>query len=270
MMAIRILGYHLRQIKLKVQGLCYSGNNYYCPFCNRFFSKFLDGGQQHEVIERLKVIGAGRRPNIVCPGCHSTDRDRLLHSFLCSNLLPSFSKHRMLHIAPEPSLYKWIRSQYHSRPEDYIAGVKYHEGYYYDRKIRLLDLTDLPFENNSFGIIMANHVLEHIPDERSALTEIFRVLTPGGNAILQVPWSPLLAQTLEETSPMSKKEREEQFGQFDHVRLYGRDYTERLMNAGFAVETYRVDQLGLEENYVQCIAVNADEVVFLATKQTNQ
>lgn len=270
MTASRILGYHLRKIKLKLQGFYYSGSNYYCPLCNRFFRKFLDGGQHHEVIERLKVIGAGRRPNIICPGCHSTDRDRLLHSFLCSYLIPSVSNLRMLHIAPEPSLYHWIRSQYRSRPEDYIAGVKYHEGYYYHQNIRLLDLTELPFEDNSFGIVMANHVLEHIPDERTALSEIYRVLSPGGKAILQVPWSPLLAQTIEETSPLSNKEREEQFGQFDHVRLYGRDYTERLMNAGFAVEKFRIDQLGLDENYVRYIAVNPDEVVFLATKQTSQ
>ncbi len=270
MMAIRILGYHLRQIKLKAQGLYYSGKNYYCPLCNRFFNKFLDGGQHHEVIERLMVIGAGRRLNIICPGCHSTDRDRLLHSFLCSGLIPSLGNLRMLHIAPEPSLYNWIRSQYRLRPEDYIAGVKYHEGYYYDKNIQLLDLTDLPFEDNSFGMLMANHVLEHIPDERKALTEIFRVLSPGGKTILQVPWSPLLVQTIEETSPLSEKEREEQFGQFDHVRLYGRDYADRLLNVGFALDTFRIDQLGLDENYVKCIAVNPDEVVFLATKQANQ
>jgi SAM-dependent methyltransferase len=269
MNAKQLIGYQLRNIKLKLQGFFYSGGDYYCPFCNRFYRKFLDGGQHHDVLSRLKVIGAGRRPNIICPGCHSTDRDRLLHTFICS-YMPAFNRVKMLHIAPEPALFKWISHQYRLNPEDYIAGVKYHEGFYYNPNVKLLDITSLPFEDNSFGFVMANHVLEHIHDERIALSEIFRVLSPSGKAILQVPWSPMLALTIEETTPLSEQERAEQFGQFDHVRLYGRDYTERLRLAGFNVITIDQSQLNMDENYLRRIAINPDEVVFLATKQTKQ
>ncbi|HMM10884.1 MAG TPA: methyltransferase domain-containing protein [Bacteroidales bacterium] len=265
-----MIGYKLRQFKLRLQGIIYSGRKYYCPLCNKFYRKFLDGGEDHAVLRRLKVIGAGRRPNMVCPGCHSTDRDRLLHTFLCNNNSVSFPKVSMLHIAPEPALYKWIKKQYHSNPANYTAGVKYHEGFYYDLDINLIDITSLPYDDETFGLVMANHVLEHIKDESKALSEIFRVLKPDGKAILQVPWSPLLDETIEEMKPMSEKEREEYFGQHDHVRLYGRDFVERLTRAGFVVRSYALNELDADQDYLNCIAVNADELVFLASKQAKQ
>lgn len=265
---IRAVGYQLRHIKLFFQGFYYRGNTYYCPLCNRFYRKFLDGGQDFDVLVRLKVIGAGRRKNMLCPGCQSTDRDRLMHTFLCNYPDLSFPNQKMLHIAPEPALYQWIKKQYKSKPENYITGVKYHEGFYYDRNIRLLDITKLPFEDETFGLVMVNHVLEHIAEEAKALAEIHRILQPGGKAILQVPWSPLIENTLEETQPMTDKQREQFFGQHDHVRLYGLDYPQRIAKAGFSVELYDVKRINTDENYLHCIAINRDEVVFLATKQS--
>ncbi len=268
--AYRIAGYNLRKIKLLVNGIYYRGQAFYCPLCNRFYRKFLPGGQDFDVLRKLKVIGAGLRPNMVCPGCHSTDRDRLLHTFLCGNPSLSFPNVKMLHIAPEPALYSWISKQYKTRKNDYVAGVKYHEGFYYDINIKLLDITQLPFNDESFGFIMANHVLEHIKDEKKALSEIYRVLKSNGKALLQVPWSPLLEHTIEEEVPLSEKERGERFGQSDHVRLYGRDYAQRLANAGFKVEVFSAIELHSDENYLKCIAINPDELVFLSTKQAKQ
>lgn len=268
--AYRIVGYKLRKIKLLFKGIYYKGSKFYCPLCNQFYREFLTGGQDFAVLRQFKVIGAGQRPNMVCPGCHSTDRDRLLHTFLCNYDSLAFPGTKMLHIAPEPALHDWIKKQYKSQPTDYVAGVKYHEGFYYDLNVKLLDITQLPFGNESFDLLMANHVLEHIGDEGKALSEIHRVLKPQGKAILQVPWSPLLDQTIEENEPLSAKERAERFGQSDHVRLYGRDFPDRLSSAGFNVEVFDAAALHSDENYLKCIAINPDELVFLATKQAKQ
>ncbi|MBK9290633.1 MAG: methyltransferase domain-containing protein [Bacteroidetes bacterium] len=265
---IRTAGYALRKLKLRIKGLYYSGNTFFCPLCNRFYRKFLDGGEHHEVLIKMQVIGAGRRPNMVCPGCHSTDRDRLLHTFFCHGSDIPFPDARMLHIAPEPALYDWFMRRYREKPHNYIAGVKYHEGYYYNQSIQLLDLTALPFPDESFDLLMANHVLEHIKAEQKALSEIHRVLRPGGMAILQVPWSPLLETTIEEESEMSETDRARHFGQADHVRLYGKDYPKRLEMAGFLVERIDIQHINMDQNYLESIAINKNEIIFLANKQT--
>lgn len=236
--------------------------------CNWTYRKFLTGGENYQVLQDLEVIGAGKRDHMVCPGCHSTDRDRLLHTFLCNSDILNSPHDKILHIAPEPSLYQWFKKKYQSQPAHYVCGVKYHEGFYYQRDILLIDLTALPFEDRSFDFVMANHVLEHIPDENKALREIIRVLKPGGKAILQVPWSPKLDFTIEETTPLKPEQRAERFGQSDHVRLYGRDYAKRLSKTGFMVKTITINDLQVDENYKKIIAVNQKEVIFLTEKRT--
>jgi len=96
-----------------------------------------------------------------------------------------------------------------------------------------LDLTNIPFIDNSFDSIICNHVLEHIQDDKIAIKELFRVLKPNGWAIIQVPIEPNREKTLEDTSAISPTEREKIFGQSDHVRRYGHDFRERLEQAGF-------------------------------------
>ena len=92
------------------------------------------------------------------------------------------------------------------------------------------------FENKSFDLIICNHVLEHIDDDKKALNEIFRVLKPGGVALLQVPINFKRSETFEDQSIISRKDRENYFGQYDHVREYGLDFKERVEKAGFEVE----------------------------------
>lgn len=260
-------GYLLRSIKLSANKAIYAGSNYYCPLCDRFYRKFFTGGFDLPVIQHFHIIGAGIRPNMVCPGCSSTDRDRLIHIAVTSPDLQFFPAESLLHIAPEPSLSDWITSHKKEILQDYIRGVKYFEGFYYQKDTQLLDLNELPFENNRFERIICNHVLEHIPDDKKAMAELFRVLKPGGMAILQVPWSPLLEETIEDPSHISVAEREIHYGQFDHVRLYGNDYTTKLTNAGFVVSSYLPNELGFEDNYLISVAINPKEVIFVVTKQ---
>jgi len=137
---------------------------------------------------------------------------------------------RVLHIAPERMLGKMLRS---NKRLDYTAGdLKPNRG---DMKI---DITDICFESEKFDAVICNHVLEHVPDDRKAMSEFFRVLKPGGWAILQVPISKVLEKTLEDKTVVAPKQREAVFGQEDHVRIYAKDYKDRLQQSGFIVETY--------------------------------
>ncbi|GAA4315598.1 hypothetical protein GCM10023164_11780 [Christiangramia aestuarii] len=98
------------------------------------------------------------------------------------------------------------------------------------------DICDLPFKNESFDFILCNHVLEHIPDDRKAMEEIYRILKPGGTAILQIPQDLKRAKTFQDDSITDPEERAKIFGQYDHVRVYGRDYFDKLRKVGFQVE----------------------------------
>jgi len=97
------------------------------------------------------------------------------------------------------------------------------------------DICNLPFENHSFDTILCNHVLEHIPDDTKAMKELFRILKPGGMAILQIPQDLERAVTFEDDTITDEKERTKIFGQYDHVRVYGRDYFDKLRSIGFTV-----------------------------------
>jgi len=98
------------------------------------------------------------------------------------------------------------------------------------------DICNLPFKENEFDVILCNHVLEHIPDDTMAMQELFRVLKPKGMAILQIPQDLSLETTFEDHTITDKKERAIIFGQYDHVRVYGRDYFNKLRDIGFTVE----------------------------------
>lgn len=98
------------------------------------------------------------------------------------------------------------------------------------------NILDLPFEDDSFDIILCNHVLEHIEDDTKAISELYRVLKPGGMGIFQIPQDLSLEKTYEDFNITSAEERKEHFGQYDHVRVYGKDYFDRLRKVGFKVE----------------------------------
>lgn len=98
------------------------------------------------------------------------------------------------------------------------------------------DICKLPFKDQSFDVIFCNHVLEHIPDDTTALRELYRVLKPGGWGIFQVPQDLSREKTFEDNSITDKRERARIFGQYDHVRIYGRDYFDKLRAGGFLVK----------------------------------
>lgn len=132
-----------------------------------------------------------------------------------------------------------------------------------DRKI---DITDINFENDYFDFIICNHVLEHIQNDRKAMSELFRVLKPGGEAILQVPISKYNKETFEDSSVTTQEEREKYFGQRDHVRIYGKDYKKRLEDVGFKVNLYDIKKdLNIKE--IKKLGLNEEENLYIGNKQ---
>ena len=129
-----------------------------------------------------------------------------------------------------------------------------------------MDIHEMPFRENQFDVVLCNHVLEHVNDDFQALSEIRRVMKPGGWAILLVPFfNPVGETTFEDDSIKNPREREKIFGQADHVRKYGRDYPQRIRQSGLEVE---------ENNFA--FAIEADkkfrlglsaEVLFVARKK---
>ncbi len=191
------------------------GNNYQDPIDLRFFRKFLPYGYEQQ------------RENVLSPSTLSLERHRLFWLYLKRETDFFSVPAKVLHFAPEQAFYKRFRKMQNL---DYtttdlnspLADVK-------------ADICDLPFEDNCYDYIFCNHVLEHIPDDSSAMRELYRVLKPGGMAILQIPQDLSREKTFEDDSITDRKERAKIFGQYDHVRIYGRDYFDKLRSVGFHV-----------------------------------
>jgi len=165
---------------------------------------------------------------------------------------------KVLHIAPEQCFLKRFRKlknlQYHTGDlESPIADYKF-------------DVQYIPFENNSYDIVICNHVLEHVPNDKKAMSEILRILKPGGFAILQVPVDFHKQKTFEDNTITDKKERARIFGQYDHVRVYGIDYPERLKEAGFAIDEPNYCNV-LEEDIKIKYSINYSDFMFACKKK---
>ena len=235
----------------------YVGNKCECPFCKHHLLKFLPEGLNAPALKKNNVAGGGYRLNVVCPACYSSDRERLVYLYL-KNKTDVFSKNlKLLHIAPERSLQKVFMSH---KNIDYISGDL--DSPFAMKKI---DITNIKYEDNSFDVIICNHVLEHIIDDQLAMSELYRVLKPGGWAILQVPISLTLSKTYENSKAVTMSDRIQEFGQNNHVRIYGQDYKNRLKKAGFSVRTYSfVDEFGKSE--IIRYGINKDELVYVCSK----
>lgn len=172
------------------------------------------------------------RPDARCPRCGALERHRTLWLFLRDDFGVERLRGQMLHVAPEVVFER----KFASLPSlDYVRGdlAPQRPG------IRRLDVTAIDFPNDSFDLIVINHVLEHVPDDRRAIDELRRVLRPTGVAIMQHPRDETMAATYEDSSITAKADRRQHFGQADHVRVYGRDFFDRLRAGGFNVETHR-------------------------------
>ena len=141
---------------------------------------------------------------------------------------------RLLHFAPEEIFYNRLSA---NPSIDYVPCDLSPRNFIYGNKTKIVkvDITKIPFEDESFDFILCNHVLEHIPDDALAMSELFRVLAKGGVGIFQVPIDYNRDETYEDFDIVTPEERQKAFGQSDHVRWYGKDYPNRLESAGFKV-----------------------------------
>lgn len=178
-------------------------------------------------VDEFSPFGVKPRPNARCPRCGSLERHRLLWMFLRERGDLLHSGMRLLHVAPERALRRLVQS---------VRGVQYIAAdLSSDARVRL-DVTVLPFARGTLHGIICNHVLEHVSDDRRALEAFRDALHPSGWAILQSPIDASRHTTFEDPSVQDPAERERLFGQYDHVRVYGTDYADRLRDAGFRVE----------------------------------
>jgi SAM-dependent methyltransferase len=211
------------------------GNTFIDPIDGKGFKTFLPYGY------------GTQRNNVLSPSTLSLERHRLLWLYL-KNETDFFNEaKKVLHFAPEQAFYKRFRKMTHlyyvtTDLNSPLADVK-------------ADISKLPFEDNSFDVILCNHVLEHIPNDTKAMQELFRVMKVGGMGIFQIPQDLSREKTFEDNSITDKKERAKIFGQYDHVRVYGRDYFDKLRSIGFKVEEVDYTSNFSEENIAKyCLA----------------
>jgi len=210
--------------------LKYFGLKYYCPVCSSYLKNFLPGGKKNNVASKLGIVGAGYRLTKSCPVCWSIDRERLLYCYFNEfNLLDKCYK--VLHFAPEIKLKEFIERNCEG---EYITADLYDQ-----TVMEKIDVSKIPYQDDTFDLIICNHVLEHVPDDKAAVSEIFRTLKREGVAILQVPIGRFLNQTLYDDKLNSKEQREVLYGQDDHLRVYAEsDYLKLLDSTGFEVNTF--------------------------------
>jgi len=166
----------------------------------------------------------------------------------------------MLHVAPEPALEKLFRQ--------YIGAGYLTADLFNPDVMIIMDITDIQYADNSFDVIICNHVLEHVMADHQAMSEIFRVLKPGGWAILQVPVDRNRETTFENPSITSPRDRERLFGKDDHVRVYGLDYKDRLEKAGFQVKLEKyINELDADTIEQHCLR-DVEDIYFCRKLQS--
>ena len=250
--------YPFTSIYRKISSRKYKGNKFLCPICETNFSKFFEFGFDNEAIQIHNIVGAGINPNGTCPACRSNDRERHIFLHLTKSHPSIFiGKSKLLHIAPEKNLWELFKK---NKNIEYTAA-----GFDMQLASLKMDITKIPQKNDYYDVIICNHVLEHILDDKSAMLELFRVLRKGGFAILQVPISFDNRDTIEDNSVVDPDDRRRIFGQSDHVRIYGRDYLARLKDVGSLVETFEAKEEFTQNELVKYSLIQ-NEKIFVCSK----
>lgn len=226
-----------------IMGLGYMGRGRECPICGARRRKFLPYGY------------VTSREDALCPRCLSLERHRMIWLWLERHSDLFASRPRMLHIAPEVSLMRHFKRHYKDNANNYITA---------DLESPLADMhfdvQHIPMDDRSIDVVMCNHLLEHVADDRLALRELYRIMKPGGWGIMLVPEDRTRTSTFEDDTITDPEERTRLFGQYDHRRVYGLDYDERLHDAGFMVERIPAASLVNDEEH-HLYAIGGDDLV---------
>ena len=235
------------RLKLLIKRVVYTGSKRYCAVCDRGCNRFLQ-------------FGVVTRNDARCPFCGSLERHRFVVRFLRerTDLFDQTDKD-FLHVAPEAGLEP-IFSR--AAGNGYLTADLMKKGV-----MEKMDITDIHHGNDSFDVIYCSHVLEHVPEDRKAMSEFYRTLRPSGWAVLNVPITE--EHTFEDPSVTDPEERLRLFGQVDHVRRYGRDYKDRLESAGFHVTIYTPSDLLSDSELVRQGMSNGEAgEIYYCTKAT--
>lgn len=228
-------------------GLLYLGRGKECPICGCKRKKFLPYGYVEQ------------RDNALCPNCLSLERHRLMWLYLSLETRLLVDRPKLLHIAPEVSIMRPLKRRYARTPQNYITA---------DLESPLADIhfdvQNIPLKDNFTEVIICNHIMEHVEDDRLAMRELYRVMAHGGWGIILAPIDYSRATTFEDDSITDPEERTRIFGQYDHRRIYGRDYSERLCEAGFIVEeVHYINEFTDEE--IERFSLT-DEILYVVSK----
>jgi SAM-dependent methyltransferase len=228
-----------------MRALFFVGRRFECPCCGWRLRTFTRGGSS-----------MSSRPKGYCPRCNAKARHRRDWLFLQENTNLFVDQLRVLHVSPKYALSRrltrmpnldYVAIDLESRPNTTVQA----------------DLSDLPLRSAIFDAAICIHVLEHVDDDRAAMAELFRVIKPGGWALVSVPIR-LDQPTYEDSSITTPAARKEAFGETSHVRFFGNDFADRLEAAGFTVAMYPAADLDPEP--VERYGLKLDENVFLCTK----
>ena len=225
--------------------LFFKGSNFTDPIDGKSYRKFLPYGYGKQ------------RPNALSPATLSLERHRQMWLYLQNETNFFTHKLKVLHIAPEQEFLRKFKK---------MKNLEYTSADLFSPIVDVkADIVDLPFEDNSFDIIICNHVLEHIVDDRKAMSELYRVMKSGGWGIVQVPMKNSLEKTYEDFTITDPKERQKHFGQYDHVRWYGMDYFDRLKSVGFETEINFYSQK-FSEAEIKRFGLNKNEILPVVRK----
>jgi SAM-dependent methyltransferase len=223
----------------------FKGNKFTDPIDGKSYRKFLPYGYGKQ------------RENALSPGTLSLERHRQMWLYLQNETDFFIKNYKVLHIAPEQEFLRKFKKM---KNLDYTSADLFSP--IVDVKA---DILDLPFADESFDVVICNHVLEHIEDDRKAMSELYRVMKKGGWGILQVPMKNSLEKTYEDFTITDPKERQKNFGQYDHVRWYGMDYFDRLKSVGFDAEANFYSQKFSEED-IKRFGLNKNEILPVVRK----
>lgn len=233
-----------------VVGLLYLGKGKQCPLCGCQRRKFLPYGY------------VTSRENALCPNCLSLERHRLLWLWLVRESdigRGAMALPRLLHIAPEVALMRKFKKMYASTPDRYVTA---------DLESPLADMhfdvQQIPLEAESFDAIICNHIMEHVEDDGKALSELYRIMRRGGWGVILSPVELEREHTFEDDTITDPAERTRIFGQYDHRRIYGRDYAKRLEEAGF--EVYECDYANFIPAKEKELYALTDELLYIVRK----